>query len=190
MKCWGDRECVLLKVVIREGNSVPLSPAFARPCVCFKLLQALQPSLSKRVSVRHLERGKGEGGLFLPFVCVCVCVWEEEWHGVWLSTQLFKSVASPSLNWGCLFAVRPEVLLLLVSQKEVSPGSVYEPVLFELAVVGRKEGGNECCALLFFSCTGRKKLRSLSSSSSSSESAVVTVCWVGVHVLKGKAASN
>lgn len=66
-----DRERVLLKVVIREGNSVPLSPAFARPSVCFKLLQALQPSLSKRVSVRHLERGKGEGGLFLPFVCVC-----------------------------------------------------------------------------------------------------------------------
>jgi len=63
-----------LKAAIREGNSVPLSPAFAGPCVCFKLLQALQPSLSKRVSVRHLERGKGEGGLFLPFVCV----WEEE----------------------------------------------------------------------------------------------------------------
>lgn len=73
-KCRGDGECVLLKVVIREGNSVPLSPAFARPCVCFKLLQALQPSLGKRVSVRHLARGKGEGGLFLPFVCV----WEEE----------------------------------------------------------------------------------------------------------------
>jgi len=72
-----------------------------------------------------------------------------------------------------LFAFRPEVLLLLVSQKEVSSGSVYEAALFELAVIGRKEGGSECCALLFFSCTGRKKLRSLSSSS---ESAVVTVC--------------
>lgn len=72
-----------------------------------------------------------------------------------------------------MFAIRPEVLLLLVSQKEVSAGSIYEPVLFVLAVIGRKEGGNECCALLFFSCTGRKKLRSLSSSS---ESAVVTVC--------------
>lgn len=70
--------------------------------------------------------------------------------------------------------MRPEVLLLLVSQSEVSPGCVYEAVLFELAVIGRKEGGSECCALLlFFSCTGRKKPRSLSYSS---ESAVVTVC--------------
>lgn len=44
-----------------------------------------------------------------------------------------------------------------MSQKEVSLGSVYEPALCELAVIGREEAGNECCALLFFSCTGRKK---------------------------------
>lgn len=58
----------------RGGELGASLPAFARPRVCFKLLQALQPSLSERVSVRHLERGEGEGGLLLPFVCV----WEEE----------------------------------------------------------------------------------------------------------------
>lgn len=85
------RERVLLNMGMREGNSVPPSPAFARPCVCFKL----QPSLSKCVSVRHLERGERKGW---PVSALCVCVCEEQWHGVWLSTQLLKRGASPSLK--------------------------------------------------------------------------------------------
>lgn len=112
-KGWADAECGM-----REGSSVPPPPVFLRPRVCFKLLQALQPRLR---SVRRLETGGERVAWFCP---LSLCVWEEEWYGVWLSTWLFKPKASPGFNWGCLFALRPEVLLLLVSQKEVSPGSV------------------------------------------------------------------
>lgn len=130
----------------RGGELGASLPAFARPRVCFKLLQALQPSLSERVSVRHLERGEGEGGLLLPFVCV----WEEEWHAVWLSVQLFQPVASPYLNWGCLFTIRAEVLLLLVSPKEVSPGSDYRASAV-WAGCDWEEGGRQraLCPLVF-----------------------------------------
>lgn len=152
---------------MREGSSVPPPPVFLRPRVCFKLLQALQPRLREREAP---GKGRGEGGLVLPFESVCVG------RGMIRSLAFhtaFKTHRLPRLQLRMLVCLETRGFIVACIPERGFSWLYLEAVLFELAVIGRKEGGSKCCALLFFSCTGRKKLRSLSSSS---ESAVVTVC--------------
>lgn len=107
------------KCRMREGGSVPPPPIFLRPCVCFKLLQALQPRLKGAWGAWKGER-RGWPGSAL-WVCVCGKRNDMEFgfpHSVLNPEPPQASAEDACLPWDHRF------YCCLYPSKRFSPGSV------------------------------------------------------------------